>query len=148
MAKVEISPEMLAQMISQAVAAALANAQAERKEAYVKGLPDKWVKTEAAVAKAFQKAGYKDIVLYDRTKTLAEQPNVTILTYQKWYELGRKVKTGEKALKIRGYHLRLFHKSQTEIATVEERKANFAKMQEAIKRHEAKKNGGTASMNA
>ena len=44
--------------------------------------------------------------------------------------LGRKVKPGEHAIKIRGSHLRLFHKSQTEIASTAERKEYFKSAQE------------------
>ena len=73
---------------------------------------------DAATVVAFTKAGYKDI-----------QPRVNVLTYGKpadgdkpatgWLAQGRKVKTGEKAIKVkapgmRGSGIPLFHVSQTE----------------------------------
>jgi hypothetical protein len=96
-------------------------------------------KSDAAIIKAFKAKGYENIVLLQRGKTLAEQGStVTVLTFQKWMELGRKVKEHEHSLKIRGLPYRTFHKSQTRIATVEERKQNFAKVQAAMAKREAK----------
>jgi hypothetical protein len=53
-------------------------------------------------------------------------------------QVGRRPKEGEHALKLRGYKLRLFHKSQTRIASPAERKDNFAKVQEQAAKREAK----------
>jgi N-terminal domain of anti-restriction factor ArdC len=79
---------------------------------------EKSVDTDKAVIKAFERAGYKSVVLFDRSKTLAEQASsVTVLTYKKWSELGRVVKKGEHSIKARGYHIRLFHLDQTEPAS-------------------------------
>jgi hypothetical protein len=44
---------------------------------------------------------------------VAEHPNVSMLAFQEWMELGGKVKEGEHSLRIKGYQLRLFHNSQT-----------------------------------
>ena len=95
-------------------------------------------KSDAKIVAAFHKAGFKDVILLDRSKLLPEQPNVTVLDYRRWMQLGRKVKTGEKALKIRGYSIRLFHKSQTEIATTAERKAYHKQEQDRAAKREAK----------
>jgi hypothetical protein len=139
MAKIEVTPETLAAMIQSAVAAALANAKADRMDTFKAGKGEAQVKQDVFIAKAFVKKGFKDVKLFDRTKTLAQQPDVTVLTYNKWMELGRKVLPGEHAVKYKQF--RLFHKSQTRIATVEERKESFAKMQEAIQKYNDKKNG-------
>jgi N-terminal domain of anti-restriction factor ArdC len=99
---------------------------------------------DSKIVNAFLKAGYKDVVLLDTSKPLAakENENVSVLTYRKWMELGRKVKPGEKSLNIRGYHLRLFHKSQTEIATTAERKAYHKRQQDAEAKRQAKAGEG------
>ena len=48
---------------------------------------EKSVDTDKAVIKAFERAGYESVVLFDRSKTLAEQASsVTVLTYKKWSE--------------------------------------------------------------
>lgn len=132
---------------------------AEALEAIIKSNPDLLARIFAsmkATAKAerddnkiksnIMRLGFKDVVLLDPAKTLAEQPDVTVLTYRKWMELGRKVKPGEHALKIRGYHVRLFHKSQTEIATTAERKAYHKRQMEAeAKRNAAKADAGPSA---
>ncbi len=137
----DFTPEQMA-AIAKMVAAGIAEGLKQRAEAYVdakrKATPDEQVKSDAKVAKAFAKAGYKDIVLFNREQTLAAQGStVTILTFNKWMELGRRPKEGEHALKFGRF--RFFHKSQTRIATVEERKENFQKMKDAIAKNEAEK---------
>ena len=106
--------------------------KADRMDTFKAGKGEAQVQADVAISKAFVKKGYKDVVLFDRTKPLASQ-EPTVLTYNKWMELGRKVKEGEHSVKYKQF--RLFHKSQTRIATVEERKENFAKMQEAINKY-------------
>lgn len=107
--KVTLTKDTLAEMMKEAVATALA-AQATTKKA--KGKPGAKVKTEeekaAARAKteklavtAFAKAGFKDVT-----------PRVDVMTYNKWVENGRRVKKGEKAVKVGSFAL--FHVSQTE----------------------------------
>ena len=145
MAKIEVTPETLAAMIQSAVQAALANAKADRMDTFKAGKGEAQVRADVAISKAFVKKGYKDVVLFDRTKPLASQ-EPTVLTYNKWMELGRKVKEGEHAVKYKQF--RLFHKSQTRIATVEERKENFAKMQEAIAKYNAAKAGKSETATA
>lgn len=130
----DINDPVLQKIIAEAVAARMAAEKAAEKSVDTN-------KIDSKIVKAFEAKGFKDVVLYDRTKTLAQQPDVTVLTFQKWMELGRKVKEGEHSLKLRGYHVRLFHKSQTRIATIEERKANFTKVKAAAERRDAKKAG-------
>jgi hypothetical protein len=149
MTEVKVSPEILAKLVADAVAAMIAGKADTAKANGKAKSQDERVKRDVSIAKAFEKAGYKNIRLFDTTKTLAEQlSDVTILTYNKWVEIGRKVKPGEHAVKVRGYHIRLFHKSQTEVMDPETRKAEFKKMEEAIKRYEAKKAGGEQAKNA
>jgi hypothetical protein len=76
-------------------------------------------KADTAIITAFEKAGFKNIVLFDRTKDMKDQPNCTVLTYKRWLELGRVVKKGERAIRARNYHIRLFHRDQTEPASAD-----------------------------
>jgi hypothetical protein len=145
MAKIEVTPETLAAMIQSAGQAALANAKNDRMDTFKAGKGEAQVRADVAISKAFVKKGYKDVVLFDRTKPLASQ-EPTVLTYNKWMELGRKVKEGEHAVKYKQF--RLFHKSQTRIATTEERKENFAKMQEAIRKYNDAKKGKSEEVTA
>ena len=144
---VTVDAATLAAMIAEGVAAALKEAKLDRQDAAKAAAPDKYARIDAAIGKAFEKKGYKKIVLFDRTKPLAAQlSDVTILTYNKWLEVGRKVKPGETAVKYKQF--RLFHKDQTEIMSPEVRKAEFAKMQEAIARYNAKKAGNATGSEA
>ena len=113
--------------VAEAVAAAMAVKEASKREG-----------TEIKIINAFTKAGFKDVVLFDRTRLLVEQPTVTVLTYDRWLELGRKVRPGEHAVKVKGYFLRLFHKTQTEIMATVERKEAFKRLQEKAARREAR----------
>src|SRR5262249_1108343 len=66
------------------------------------------------------------------------QTDVNVLTYGKWaLEMGRKVKTGQKALRIKGYHVPLFHFDQTEVMSPAERKEYFALQQAKAAKREA-----------
>lgn len=51
--------------------------------------------------KVFTEKGYANV-----------QPRVNVMTYNKWIEAGRKVKKGEKSVKVGAFSL--FHKDQTE----------------------------------
>jgi hypothetical protein len=86
----DLNDPVLQAIIAQAVAAALVRKQSQERANDI-------AKTDTALVKAFEKAGYKNITLFDRTKLLSQQPDVTALTYNRWIELGRKVKTGEKS---------------------------------------------------
>ena len=108
--KVSLTADALQEMIQTAVAQAVAAAQPAKKAKG--GKPGPKVKTEeekaAARAKtdkeavaAFAKAGFKDIV-----------PRVDVMTYNRWIENGRRVKKGEKSVKVGSFPL--FHISQTD----------------------------------
>jgi hypothetical protein len=88
----DLNDPALQAIIAQAVAVAMAAKEADRKAGDNS-------KVDQQIIKAFQAKGFKDVVLYDRTKALAQQPDVTVLTFQKWMEVGRKVKEGEHSLK-------------------------------------------------
>lgn len=57
-------------------------------------------RNDADAVTAFTAAGYKDV-----------QPRVNVLTYGKWFEKGRLVKKGEKAVRVGPFNL--FHLDQT-----------------------------------
>ena len=54
------------------------------------------------VTEAFTKAGYSDV-----------QPRVNVLTYDKWVEAGRRVRKGEKSVRVGNFAL--FHITQTDV---------------------------------
>lgn len=56
-----------------------------------------------ALVKACEKRGYKD-----------PQPNVNVLTYDRWLEKGRRVRKGEKSVVVNGRKSALFHIEQTQ----------------------------------
>jgi hypothetical protein len=93
-----LTPEALRQMITevmQSMAVTLpnpftANAKTGKKD-----------QIEALTIRAFKRAGFGEVV-----------PRVDVMTYNKWLEAGFKVKTGEKAVKVKQF--RLFHKTQVE----------------------------------
>lgn len=105
---------MTSNQMAAALAAALALVEQKQTTKTRKGKGQKRVKlTEeqkavnaqanaAAAEKMFTDAGFKDC-----------QAHVTIKTYGKWEEAGRRVKKGEKALR-NGNGPALFHLSQTE----------------------------------
>lgn len=127
MANITLSSEQLQALIAQAVQAALGSPVAASKSG-VDGKTDRSLKNEIATVRAFKKAGYKDV-----------QPRVNVMTYNRWIANGRKVKKGEQSIKVK--NLRLFHVSQTETITAEEKAAEMAKMEDAIAAYQAKKNG-------
>jgi len=129
----DLNDPALQAIIAQAVAVALA---AQKHEGRSKTDTNK---TDQSVVRAFEKKGFKNVVLFDRTKLLAQQPDVTVLTYNKWLELGRKVKPGEHAVAVKQF--RLFHKDQTAIMTTAERKAAFQQAQAKADRKAAKATG-------
>lgn len=112
---VTLTPEALQAVIATAVAAALAakgkKAKGTGEKKGRKPLTDEQkaankVKVEAETVKTFKAAGYKDV-----------QPRVNVMTYNKWIENGRRVKKGEKSIKVGSFPL--FHVDQTEPLTVE-----------------------------
>lgn len=106
---ISLTPETLQQAIATAVAAALAAKATKKAKGAKKGrqpLTEEQkaanrLKVEAETVKAFKAAGYKDV-----------QPRVTVMTYNRWIENGRRVKKGEKSVKCGSFPL--FHLDQTE----------------------------------
>src|SRR3954468_9717413 len=98
------SLDKIQQMIATAVAAALtANQPAQSKPTKAantapKPTPDQ---TDAAVVRAFKKAGYDSVT-----------PRQDVQTYNRWLSQGFKVKAGEKSIKVKQF--RLFHRQQVE----------------------------------
>lgn len=131
-----LTPEALQQLIAQAVASALATQTAERKDAAVAaakaGKSERSVQNEIAAVRAFKKAGYGDV-----------KPREDVKTYSRWLADGRKVKPGEKAIKVK--NLRLFHIKQTEAISAEEKADAVASMQEAIRKHNEKAKAAKAT---
>lgn len=112
--QVTVTPETLAAMIAQAVAAAMPQKGSKKakgdKKPGRKPLTDEQkaanrAKTDLATVTNFTAKGFKDV-----------QPRVNVMTYNKWIENGRRVKKGEKSTICGSFAL--FHYSQTEaIAT-------------------------------
>lgn len=107
---VSVTPEALAAMIAQAVAAALPQKGVKKakgdKKPGRKPLTDEQkaanrAKTDLAAVTNFTAKGYKDV-----------QPRINVMTYNKWIENGRRVKKGEKATICGSFAL--FHKDQCE----------------------------------
>lgn len=94
---VTLTQEALKALLAQVRAEALAERDATAKA-------DTSAQMEKLTIRAFTKAGFTDI-----------KPRENVLTYNKWIEQGRKVKEGEKSIKVK--NLRLFHLSQTEPIT-------------------------------
>jgi len=122
MAKQEIrnvtfSPEQLQAVIAQAIA----EHEASKSQ---KVNVDSSVDMEKATVRAFARAGYKSVT-----------PRVDAKTYNLWLAEGRRVKEGEKSIRVR--HLRLFHRDQTEELTAVEKKQALADL-------EAKRSARTA----
>jgi hypothetical protein len=69
--------------------------------------------------RAFTKAGYKPETV---------RPRETVKTYNLWLKEGRRVKEGEKSIRVK--NLRLFHLDQTEAMTKAETKAALAELEE------------------
>lgn len=103
----EVTPELLAQMVADAVAAAKPKRKqaAGEKKARPKLTEEQKAanraKNDAEAAKMFTAKGYKDV-----------KPRVNVLTYDKWIENGRRVRKGEKSIKVGAFSL--FHQSQTD----------------------------------
>jgi hypothetical protein len=98
---VTLTQEALKQMLAQVRAEALAERDAASKA-------DSTEQMERLCVKAFKRAGFDDV-----------KPRENVLTYNKWIEQGRKVKEGEKCVKVK--NLRLFHISQTEPLAAKEK---------------------------
>ena len=106
----DLNDPALQAIIAQAVAVAVAAKEAEKPAGRSKTEENIW-KTK----KAFAKAGYKNV-----------EPNVNVLTFNKWMAAGRRVKEGERSTKVA--NLRLFHLDQTRPATKQEVAEHAAKL--------------------
>lgn len=138
---ITLTEASLAALIQSAVQTALAAQLGQRKEAAVKaakdGRSERSIKNEVLAVKAFKKAGYKDSEIVTPYMGKETGKQVTIMTYNRWLAEGRKVKAGEHSTKVK--NLRLFHISQTEAISPEEKAEAQAKMAEAIAAYQAKK---------
>ena len=113
-----LTPEALKEIIDQAVKEALAAREIQENS---KAKAD----TRSKIVTAFVKV--------DPSKPLSAQTDVNVLTYWKWeLDMGTKVKTGQRALRINGYH------DQTEVMSTAERKEYFARQQPKAAKREAK----------
>ena len=104
---VTFTPEALQAAPAQAVAEALAAKSKAKPVAntLVDGKTEQQLKDDIMVVKAFKRAGFNDA-----------KPRENVMTYNKWAASGFKVKTGERAIKVRQF--RLFHKSQVELVGI------------------------------
>jgi len=119
-----LTPEALKEIIDQAVKEALSAREIQENS---KAKAD----TRSKIVTAFVKV--------DPSKPLSAQTDVNVLTYWKWeLDMGTKVKTGQKALRIKGYHVPLFHFDQAEVMSPAERKEYFARQQAKAAKREAK----------
>jgi len=112
----------LAEMIAAAVAQALAAERAKGKPAKsvaANGKTERQIHNEKLAVTNFKKAGFKNVEIV---------PHVNVLTWDRWLAKGRKVKAGEKSVKVG--NLRLFHETQTEEISNEVRDDLLAKRQE------------------
>jgi len=113
-----LTPEALKEIIDQAVKEALSAREIQENS---KAKAD----TRSKIVTAFVKV--------DPSKPLSAQTDVNVLTYGKWaLDMGTKVKTGQRALRINGYH------DQTEVMSPAERKEYFARQQPKAAKREAK----------
>jgi hypothetical protein len=121
-----LTPEALKEIIDQAVKEALAAREIQENS---KAKAD----TRSKIVSAFVRAGFKNPIPFDPSKPLSAQTDVNLLRYGKWaLDMGTKVKTGQKALRINGYH------DQTEVMSPAERKEYFARQQAKAAKSEAK----------
>jgi hypothetical protein len=101
---VTLTPEALQQVIAQAVAEATDRRNKDQRSNDL----------ETLTVRAFKRAGYSDI-----------KPRENVMTYNRWIAAGRKVKAGEKAVRVR--NLRLFFITQTEPLSQKEQAEEMAK---------------------
>jgi len=121
---VTFSPEQLQAYVDAAIAKAFEVKQAQEDH---KRSDD----ADKAVVRAFTKAGYKPETIKARE---------TVLTYNKWLEQGRKVRSGETSVRVKSGRgvLRLFHRDQTDAMNAVEKKAALASLAEKIAKKQGK----------
>jgi hypothetical protein len=110
--EVTFTPEALQQVIAQAVAEALRarDAKPMPKNTLVDGKTEQQLRIDIMVLKAFKKAGYGEV-----------KPREDVMTYNKWLASGHKLRTGERATKVKQF--RLFHKSQVDYVSIPPKEA-------------------------
>ncbi len=111
MSEVSVSPAELAKLIAEGVQEALKAAKPQRKTKQAKSGGRKPMtedekaarraKTDVETVTKFTAAGYTNVV-----------PRETVRTYNKWIEVGRMVKKGQKSIKCGSFPL--FHLDQTD----------------------------------
>jgi len=106
---VTLTPEALQQVIAQAI-----KEHEAHKSQQVKAGSSADV--ERLTIKAFARAGYKGVT-----------PRADVKTYNLWLQEGRRVKEGEKSVRVKS--LRLFHRDQTEEMTAAEKKQALADLE-------------------
>lgn len=109
---VQMTKEELVALIAAAVAAAkpTKTAKGEKAPKKLKTEEEKQAsrdKTDAATLANFKAKGYQDV-----------QPRINVKTFNKWIEVGRRVKRGEKSTICGSFAL--FHVEQTEAITIPE----------------------------
>jgi len=103
---VTFSPEQLQAVIAEAI-----REHEERKVQTAKA--DASTDMDKLCIKAFKRAGFEDV-----------QPRTKIKTYNLWLQEGRKVREGEKSVRVKS--LRLFHVTQTDAMAASEKKEALA----------------------
>jgi len=125
MTDVTFSPQQLQQVIAEAVAQALAAREAKvPANKLVDGKTEQQLRTEVAVCRAFKKAGYGEV-----------KPREDVRTYKRWLAEGWKVKTGERATRVKQF--RLFHRSQVEFVGLPSKADQQAEAEAAVASHAA-----------
>lgn len=123
---------ILAKMIADAVAVAVAAEKAKGKPAKIKpntlvdGKTERQLQLEVLTVKAFKKKGLKEAQI---------KPRVNVLTFNRWVEKGYRVKEGEQAVKVK--NLRLFHETQVRPLTEDEKAKIELDNEAAIAAHTA-----------
>jgi hypothetical protein len=87
------------------------------------GKTDRSIQNEIQTIKAFKKAGFGNVT-----------PHKDVLTFNKWLAQGLRPIPGSKSLRIG--NLRLFHKSQCQAVTSDEKVANAKQQAAAVARHD------------
>lgn len=110
LAAILANPQVIAALLGKMQSASPTKASLKKaaENAPLQSKEDRKFAFEQATIAAFKKAGFPDAI-----------PNKDILTYGRWEALGFRVKSGEKAIRVKmkgrkGPGLPMFHKSQVE----------------------------------
>lgn len=117
----QINPAMLGRFMKMLQAGTMPKVAASRKKASKRSkkkqaapkdeaaIEENRLRNNELVVEAFTKAGYSDV-----------QPRINVLTYGKWEEQGRRVRKGEKSVRVGNFNL--FHISQCDVVGGDEQK--------------------------